>query len=72
MHILVGDQAYPLAQIGPDIVILKTPAILPAGPATVVLVVDDEPERRWDVILPECTEVSDLIHTRPAAAPIVA
>ena len=66
LRLLAGDQIYPLAQIGPERVILKTAAIIPPGPATVVMVVDDEDERRWDVVLLESAELSDIVHTRPA------
>ena len=69
LNLIVGDQVYPLAQVGPEMVILKTAAVIPPGPATVVTIVDGD-ERRSDVIIPECTEPSDLIHTRPAAAPV--
>ena len=66
LRLLVGEKVYPLAQIGPEMVILKTAAAIPPGPGTVVMVVDDEDERRWDVIVLESSESSDIVRTRPA------
>ena len=65
LTLLVGDKSYALAQIGPEIVILKQAAIMPPGPATIVMTLDGK-ERRTEVILQESSEPSDIVHTRPA------
>ena len=63
MRLVARGQEYPLAQAAPDFVILKTPAAVPAGPATIVMVVDGQ-ERRWDVILPESSGPAERIRTQ--------
>jgi hypothetical protein len=70
LTLLAGGQVYPLAQVGPEKVILKTAARIPPGPATVVVVVDGN-EHRTDVMLLESSESSDIIRTVRTAAPIV-
>jgi hypothetical protein len=70
LTLLAGGQVYPLAQVGPEFVILKTAAIIPPGPATVVTVVDGD-ERRSDVMVLESSEPSDIIRTVRAATPVI-
>ena len=55
LQLLVNGHVYPLAQTAPDFVILKEPATIPAGPGTVVTIVDGN-ERRSDVIILESPE----------------
>lgn len=65
MRLLSHGQVYPLAQAGPDFVMLKTAACIPPGPATICVDVDGD-ERRWDVILLESDGASETIRTRAA------
>lgn len=51
MHLLVNGGSIPVAQMGPDFLILKEPSDHPPGQATMVLQVDQS-ERRWPVRLP--------------------
>ena len=51
ISLLFGGQCIPVAQLGPDFLLLDAPADHPPGPASIVLRVD-ESERRWDVRLP--------------------
>lgn len=52
MLLLVNGLAIPVAQLGPDFLLLDAPMDLPAGDASMVMHVDQD-ERRWDVRLPE-------------------
>ena len=70
LSLVVGDRVYPLGQVGPDKVILKTAAIIPPGPATVVTVVDGK-ERRSEVMVLESSEQSDIVQTRRVEMPVV-
>jgi hypothetical protein len=46
-----SGRVYPLAQIGPDFVVLREPTDLPPGNAEVVMRVEGS-EQRWRVTLP--------------------
>ena len=70
LQLLVDGRAYGLSHTGPEFVILDTPAMLRAGPATVVVVVDGN-EHRTEVILPEAAEPSDMVRTRRVETPVV-
>ena len=52
MSLLVNGRAVPVAQLGPDFLLLDEPLDLPAGDASMVMHVDQE-ERRWNVRLPD-------------------
>lgn len=52
MRLLVNGTSLPVAQLGPDFLLLKTPIDHPPSDATVVLCVDEN-ERQWQVHLPE-------------------
>jgi hypothetical protein len=52
LHLWVGEAALPIAQLGPDFLILATPTDLAANEAEIVMRVDAN-ERRWPVSLPE-------------------
>jgi hypothetical protein len=49
--LLFNGHSIPVAQLGPDFLLLDAPADHPPGPASIVLRVDQS-ERRWDVSLP--------------------
>ncbi len=51
ISLLFSGHCIPVAQLGPDFLLLDTPADHPPGPASIVLRVDQS-ERRWDVSLP--------------------
>jgi hypothetical protein len=51
MQLLVDGISIPVAQMGPDFVLLREPISLPPCDATVVFQVDQE-EERWLVCLP--------------------
>jgi hypothetical protein len=51
MQLLVNGISIPVAQMGPDFVLLREPISLPPCDATVVFQVDNE-EERWQVCLP--------------------
>ncbi len=51
MRLLVGGHSIPVAQMGPDFVLLESPVNHPPAPASVVLRVDQS-ERSWNVHLP--------------------
>ena len=63
LRLMARRQEYPLAQAASDFVILKTPAAVPAGPATIVMVVDGR-ERRWEVVIPESAGAAERIRTQ--------
>ncbi|MBI3861328.1 MAG: hypothetical protein HY290_05485 [Planctomycetia bacterium] len=67
LHLLVGDDSYELASIGPGGVSIREPIELPAGPAEVVMHVDDF-ERRWQVYLPDGISANSReVRTVPAS-----
>jgi len=51
MRLLVGSHSIPVAQMGPDFVLLESPVNHPPAHASVVLQVDKS-ERSWNVLLP--------------------
>jgi hypothetical protein len=51
LFLIALGTAIPLAQIGPDSVVLRDPIELPRCEAEILMVVDGE-ERRWPVVLP--------------------
>lgn len=51
MRLLVNGLSLPVAQMGPDFVLLDSPVNHPPAAASVVLQVDQS-ERRWNVKLP--------------------
>ena len=51
MRLVLAGVSLPIAQLGPDFLILETPADLTASEAEIVLQVDAS-ERRWSVALP--------------------
>ncbi|SPE63078.1 hypothetical protein SBV1_950015 [Verrucomicrobia bacterium] len=51
MALLLNGRTLPVAQMGPDFLLLETPAEHPAGTAHVLLSVDGH-EERWAVRLP--------------------
>lgn len=51
MRLLVNGLSLPVAQMGPDFVLLDSPVNHPPAAASVVLQVDQS-ERRWNVNLP--------------------
>jgi len=64
LRLFAQGKSYPLAQIGPDFVIFKTPVKLEPCDATIIMHVDGE-ERRWSVALPDgATRDSDLVKTQ--------
>ena len=52
MQLLVGGGSLPVAQMGPDFLLLDNPVDHPPGDASLVMRVDDS-ERRWNVHLPD-------------------
>ena len=52
MQLLVDGSALPIAQLGPDFLILRQTAAHPATEGTIVMRVDDN-EQRWAVRLPD-------------------
>ena len=48
---MLSGHSIPVAQLGPDFLLLDAPADHPPGPASIFLRVDQS-ERRWDVRLP--------------------
>ena len=48
---MFSGHSIPVAQLGPDFLLLDAPADHPPGPASILLRVDQS-ERRWDVRLP--------------------
>ncbi len=63
LQLVVDGTTYGLSHTGPDFVILESPALVPAGPATVVVTVDGN-EYRTEVIIPEATGPRDIIPTQ--------
>ena len=52
MQLLVNGSSLPIAQMGPDFLLLDKPADHPPCEATILFAVDDC-ERRWRVRLPD-------------------
>ena len=52
MRLVTTDVELPIAQLGPDFLILETPTDLMTSEAEIILQVDAS-ERRWSVILPD-------------------
>lgn len=52
MRLVVEGVDLPIAQLGPDFLILETPTDLRVGKAEIILQVDAS-ERRWTVALPD-------------------
>ena len=51
ISLLFNGHSIPVAQLGPDFILLDALSDYPPGPASIVLCVDQS-ERRWDVRLP--------------------
>ena len=51
ISLMFSGHSIPVAQLGPDFLLLDAPADHPPGPASILLRVDQS-ERRWDVRLP--------------------
>ena len=49
---MFSGHSIPVAQLGPDFLLLDAPADHPPGPASILLRVDQS-ERRWDIHLPK-------------------
>ncbi len=52
MRLLVNGRSIGITHMGPDFVLVETPADLPPGEASIMLKVDDS-ESQWKVRLPE-------------------
>jgi hypothetical protein len=52
ISLLFKGHSIPVAQLGPDFLLLDAPTEHPPGPASIVLRVDQS-ERRWQVRLPD-------------------
>ena len=52
MRLLIDGASLPIAQMGPDFLLLDKPIDSPPGEAILILSVDED-ERRWTVLLPE-------------------
>lgn len=59
MRLVVDGVDLPIAQLGPDFLILETPSDLNAREAEIVLRVDVS-ERRWSVNLPDGLRATQL------------
>lgn len=58
MHLVIGAQHLPVAQVGPDFVILKKP--IDFGPTQAELIVQiDGTEKRRKIFLPQGSRVTD-------------
>jgi hypothetical protein len=53
MQLLVNGTSLPIAQMGPDFLLLDKTLDHPPGEATIVFSVEGSDERRWQVRLPE-------------------
>ena len=51
MRLLVGKHSIPVAQMGPDFILLESPVNHPPAAASVELQVDQS-KRSWNVLLP--------------------
>lgn len=65
MRLVANGQEYPLSQVAPDFVVLKSPSQLPVGRATIIMTVDGE-ERQWDVTLLETDQPSEVVPIQAA------
>ncbi|MCW5774889.1 MAG: hypothetical protein KIS87_00385 [Phycisphaeraceae bacterium] len=65
LHLRINGDFIPLAQIGPDDVVLREPATIPPGPGEVIMHVDGR-ERRWTVTIGIAAPGSRVIPTAPA------
>jgi hypothetical protein len=52
ISLIFSGHSIPVAQLGPDFLLLDAPADHPPGPASILLRVDQS-ERRWDIRLPD-------------------
>jgi hypothetical protein len=52
INLILNGHSIPVAQLGPDFLLLDVPADHPPGQASIVLSVDQS-EERWDVRLPD-------------------
>ncbi|MDQ3623244.1 MAG: hypothetical protein M3463_12245 [Verrucomicrobiota bacterium] len=52
IRLLINGTSFPVGQLGPDFLLLKTPFDHPRTDATIVLCVDGN-ERQWKVHLPD-------------------
>jgi len=57
LHLLVGDRTLELAQIGPNDIVLRTPADLPPGDAEIIMEIDGK-QRRWSIHLPQGASIT--------------
>jgi hypothetical protein len=57
IHLLVNGAVLPVAQLGPDFLILRTPLDCPACEAEITMSIDGH-ESRWTVSLPEGIQVA--------------
>ena len=68
ISLLFSGHSIPVAQLGPDFLLLDAPTDHPPGPASIVLRVD-QLERRWDISLPNgISAVSKRVAITPAGA----
>lgn len=56
-HLLVGEQKYPLARLGPEAIGLRSPLTISPGNAEIVLTIDGR-VNRMRVFLPEGSSLS--------------
>jgi len=61
LQLELSGRVYPLAQIGPDFVVLQEPAQLSAGRGTLVMVADGT-RRQWDVCVSSSDGATDVVH----------
>ena len=68
LELIVGDQTFELAEIGPETVFLRKPVSIPPCEAEIVMHIDGR-RRVWQVELPDGLSVdSPLAKTRPTAS----
>lgn len=65
MRLVTNGQEYPLSQIAPEFVVLKSPSRLPVGHATIIMSVDGE-ERQWEVTLLEMDGPTEFVPIQAA------
>jgi hypothetical protein len=51
LELLVNGRLIPLAKIGPDYAVLRTPQEIQAGESAVLIMVVDGREHQWDIVL---------------------
>jgi hypothetical protein len=66
MRLILNGMSLPIAQLGPDFLVLDAPVNHPPANASVSLKVDNA-ERHWDVrlpngISPDCSRVAIALH----------